>query len=202
MGQKMVQNHPAQEIDRFFPEKSDLANESITSFRETLNKMTYLDAVIKEGMRIYGPAHLLSRGLDGEIDLGDDFKIKIDKESTGRLQTLLLTYSSMKYDISKARSSSKDQAFLQDDYKKFNPERFLTNQYEFKSYNPFSKGVRDCIGQPLAMLSMKIQLIHIYKNFKTEVVYKTKDDLSVFRPMVANFVFQMENEPCIRFLRR
>ena len=157
--------------------------------------MPYLDAVIKEGLRLYGPVYYNGRCFDKDLNFNENLKIKVDPET--KLHALFMLHSSMKHEIT--RKGSKNG---KNDHQNFRPERFINNEYNLKAYSPFSRGVRDCIGYPLALLSMKIQLIHIYKNFKTEVVYRDSDDDFVVRPMEANFIFQIRNEPCIRFLRR
>ena len=181
-----------QEIDRFFPEKSDLDNESIDNLRETLKKMDYLDAVVKEGLRLYSPVHYVTRCFDRDLEL-DNLKIKVDPET--KLQSFLLLNAAMKSEI---KNSSADK----NDYKNFRPERFINQEYNQKAYMPFSKGVRDCIAQSYALLSMKIQLINIYKNFRTEVVCRDAEDEEIVRDVQSNFLFHMKNEPCMRFLKR
>ena len=92
----------------------------------------------------------------------------------------------------------------QRDPEKFRPERFLTGEAissDF-SYAPFSRGVRDCIGQPMANISMKLQLIYIYKNFRTEVVRQTAEDDLVMRPHTMQFLRVMKTQPTCRFITR
>lgn len=58
-----------------------------------------------------------------------------------------------------------------DEPKLFKPERFLSAEPSFprNAYRPFEKGLRGCIGQPLAMDEMKIMLILVARWFDFEL---------------------------------
>ncbi|KAL6904557.1 cytochrome P450 [Trichoderma evansii] len=58
-----------------------------------------------------------------------------------------------------------------DEPKLFKPERFLAAEpsWPHQAYRPFEKGLRSCIGQPLAMDEMKIMLVMVARSFDFEL---------------------------------
>lgn len=58
-----------------------------------------------------------------------------------------------------------------DEPKLFKPERFLSAEPNFprNAYRPFERGLRSCIGQPLAMDEMKIMLVMVARSFDFEL---------------------------------
>lgn len=60
----------------------------------------------------------------------------------------------------------------------FRPERYLDPQgYEKDAWIPFSKGVRNCIGQELALLEVKVILAMTIRTFDFEAKYDELDKL-------------------------
>ncbi|GFX11735.1 cytochrome P450 3A11 [Trichonephila clavipes] len=57
---------------------------------------------------------------------------------------------------------------------KFDPSRFLRDPPTKNKYLPFGIGPRKCIGENFGMMEMKICLVYIIGNFKTEVCPQTK----------------------------
>lgn len=53
----------------------------------------------------------------------------------------------------------------------FKPERFISAEPSFprNAYRPFEKGLRSCLGQPLAMDEMKILLVMVARWFDFEL---------------------------------
>lgn len=62
----------------------------------------------------------------------------------------------------------------------FRPERFLDGSWNKDAWVPFSKGVRNCIGQELALIESKIILAMTLREFDVQValdeVTKLKGD--------------------------
>jgi len=137
-----------EEIDR---ELSDLKKVDIN----TMNRMDYTTAVLKETLRIGGPsASLFDRMAVKDDDLCG---VKVRKGDMVLIfQNLFLT---------------SEKFFSQPD--EFIPERWLNNsgfdQDGFKnesySYIPFSAGPRNCVGQHLAMIEARIVLSLFIKTF-------------------------------------
>merc|ERR1711997_260249 len=64
----------------------------------------------------------------------------------------------------------------------FDPENFDTsNNPETFSFLGFGQGPRNCIGKRYAMISMKIALVSILRNFRLVRTENTKNDLELFK---------------------
>lgn len=64
------------------------------------------------------------------------------------------------------------------DADEFKPERFTKENFEKIhpfAYSPFSRGPRNCVGYKYAMMSMKVILAHLYRNFKFSTTLKLED---------------------------
>ncbi|KAG8041890.1 hypothetical protein G9C98_007194 [Cotesia typhae] len=146
---------------------------------EDLDRMKYLGRVIKETMRLFPIAPLLIRQVNGDLDIGGGYTLP--KGSTVFLAIWKLHRS----------------ADIWDDPLCFNPDRFLPEQVAKRhpyAYIPFSAGPRNCIGLKYAMMSMKILLATILRNYifmkdkhvniedieiKAEVFLKTIDPITI-----------------------
>lgn len=62
----------------------------------------------------------------------------------------------------------------------FKPQRWLEhkdgNEEMKKLYMPFSKGVRNCIGQPMALMAMRLTIVSLVKRYVVTVNEKTKPE--------------------------
>ncbi|XP_008208149.1 probable cytochrome P450 12a5, mitochondrial isoform X1 [Nasonia vitripennis] len=122
--------------------------------KETLEKMPYLDACIKECLRIRPPFPYLTRLLPKDIILHG---YKIPKG----------TYLIMANQITFMREENFE------DPEKFKPERWLKNDDSFSvySYLPFGKGLRSCMGENIAKLEIMLLTAKIIRNFRVEYEY-------------------------------
>nr|XP_022920516.1 probable cytochrome P450 4d14 [Onthophagus taurus] len=125
----------------------DDVNQFIT--HQHVKEMKYLDLVIKESMRIKTTVPLFARQLQEDVDFEG---MTLPKELT----IMLLAYA-MHLDPE-----------VYPEPEKFVPERFLKenlnpNRY---GYAPFCGGVRNCIGQKYAQLSMKVVLAKILLHYE------------------------------------
>ncbi|KAM0259966.1 hypothetical protein ACHAQJ_003059 [Trichoderma viride] len=84
-----------------------------------------------------------------------------------------------------------------DEPKMFKPERFLSAEPGFprNAYRPFEKGLRSCLGQPLAMDEMKIMLLLVARWFDFELkdhdpVDKPKFSFTDLDTKLGNHAFQ------------
>lgn len=122
---------------------------------DELNQMDYLQALLKETLRLYTPVPLIfPRVAQEDHELGD---LKIKKGTSVR-PTSLYNQSNPKYF---------------DEPEKFKPERWLNRKdTDLSSYAfiPFSAGARNCIGQHMAMIEAKIIICEFLKLFNHKVV--------------------------------
>ncbi|KAL8881846.1 MAG: hypothetical protein Q9198_001031 [Flavoplaca austrocitrina] len=140
------------------------AAELITANPYLLNQPSYTIAVIKEVLRLY-PAVSGTRIGEPGFDVIDD---------AGRH---FPTRDFLVWDIGQAIQRDPAYWHRPDD---FVPERWMVSHghalYPNKgAYRPFSQGPRNCIGQELAMLEMKVILILVARRFNVTLGYGDLD---------------------------
>lgn len=116
---------------------------------EQLQKMTYINAVLNESMRLYPPAWITDRQ-NVEDDVLGKFSIKKDTLIGVSFYEL---HRNPKY---------------WDNPDEFNPDRFLGEQkkYSMQYFYPFGAGPRMCIGTGFAMYEMCLAISYIVKKYK------------------------------------
>lgn len=150
-----VQRQLREEIDQFF-------NDSKTISYETVNELTYLEAVINETLR-HSPT--LPRLMK---EAGRDCTIRYNG------QDILVpkgTYVQMSvYCIHRDEENFQDA-------NAFRPERFLkssTLRHNTHAFLPFGTGSRNCVGIRLAMLEIKLCVLHLIRRFNFDISDKTE----------------------------
>ena len=143
-----------------YPEVQNKLREEINKYDgeitfELLLKMEYLNAVIKETLRLYGPADgIFPRVAMEDTMIGD---VVIPKGYAIGLGMREL-HSNPKYFSNP---------------KEFRPERWIEkSDIGVKDpfiFIPFSAGGRRCIGEQLAYTEAKILLVHLVRNFKVDI---------------------------------
>ncbi|XP_054156240.1 cytochrome P450 4V2-like [Oppia nitens] len=130
-------------------------NRDITS--EDIQRMSYLDCVLKESLRMYPSAPFVARRLVEECvvsgdDGDDDYVIPAGVD-------VFIMIRQMHYD---------SDVFAKPDH--FIPERFQCESSQINAYNyiPFSAGPRNCIGKRFAVIEEMIVLSKILLNFTIE----------------------------------
>lgn len=116
---------------------------------EQLQKMTYINAVLNESMRLYPPAWITDRQ-NVEDDVLGKFTIKKDT---------LIGVSFYELHRNPKYWDNPDQ---------FNPNRFLGEQkkHSMQYFYPFGAGPRMCIGAGFAIYEMCLAICHIIKKYK------------------------------------
>jgi cytochrome P450 len=130
------------------------------------NQLDYTLAVIKEILRLWPAASGVRLGRKG-------FFIK-DPLSGELIDTdgLLIWTVSM--------AMHRDARVWGPDVDEFKPERFLAEnagKIPADSWRPFEKGPRNCIGQELALIEMKVVLAMTIREFDFKVAYDELDSL-------------------------
>ncbi|KAM7350270.1 uncharacterized protein ACRADG_008885 [Cochliomyia hominivorax] len=117
---------------------------------QDLQNLKYLEAVIRETLRLYPSVPLIGRHCLQDIQIGD----QIIPANSHLIIPL--------YDI------GRDPDYFPQP-NEFNPERFYSespdNIFSF-AYVPFSAGPRNCIGQKFAMLEMKATISRLLRHYE------------------------------------
>ncbi|XP_070497080.1 cytochrome P450 4d2-like [Chironomus tepperi] len=139
----MIAKHPEVQ-QRLNKEIEEVLGDEKLTFK-SLSEFKYLELVIKETLRMYPPAPVISRRLYEEVDFGD-----------------FIAPANANYNIALFSAFRNPNVFENPD--EFIPERFLKELPAF-AFIPFSAGQRNCIGQKFAMTSIKTNIINILRQF-------------------------------------
>ncbi|XP_062028962.1 cytokinin hydroxylase-like [Rosa rugosa] len=112
-----------------------------------LSKLTMLNMVINESLRLYPPATVLPRMAFEDIKLGD---LHIPKGLSVWIPVLAIHHS---------------KELWGKDANEFNPERFASKSFTPGRFIPFAAGPRNCIGQSFAIMEAKIILAMLISRF-------------------------------------
>lgn len=155
------------EHDRVIGPDCDKVASKISANPHLLNQLPYTLAVIKEALRLYPPA---SSTRSGEPDY-----FVTDRDGRQLPTDGLLVWSN-------AYAIHRDpDLWLEPD--QFIPERWLVEEgdplYPRKgAFRPFEFGPRNCIGQELAMLEIKLILVMTARDLEIKTVYDEWDKLN------------------------
>nr|CAD2195380.1 unnamed protein product [Meloidogyne enterolobii] len=136
---------------RLFGEIEEICGlEEETIDYEQLAKLKYADAVFKETQRLCPIANdVVNRKCEEATTLGD---IKIEKG--------IYVYADL-------FTLHRDKKIWGEDAEEFKPERWLSNEnIPTEYYYPFGGGPRICIGMRLAMMEVKMVLVHLLRSFE------------------------------------
>ncbi|XP_034832774.1 cytochrome P450 4C1-like [Maniola hyperantus] len=153
----LLANHPDDQ-DKIVEEYSNLLGSS--NRRPTMNdlsKMKYLEACIKESLRLYPPVHFIERKSSNPLNIRD-----VERSSYTEFTILI-------FDLHR-----RSDQFIEP--LEFRPERFLKEPtWHPFSYIPFSAGPRNCIGQKFAMMEMKLAISAVLSKYRLLPVTKPQD---------------------------
>ncbi|XP_070505523.1 cytochrome P450 4d2-like [Chironomus tepperi] len=139
----MIAKHPEVQ-QKLNKEIEEVLGDGELTFK-SLNEFKYLELVIKESLRLYPPAPIISRRLFEEVDFGD-----------------FIAPADANYNMILYTAFRNPEVFEKPD--EFIPERFLKDMPAF-AFIPFSAGQRNCIGQKFAMTSIKTNIVNILRQF-------------------------------------
>lgn len=134
------------------------ADEPITT--DSLSKMTYIEMVIREAMRLFPAVPMIAR------EAAEDVQLKYGSIPKGTTMFFMI------------RAINRDRKYWGDDALEFNPERFhpenISNISPY-SFMTLSRGPRNCIGAKYGLMSIKITVATILRRFKLKTDLKLKD---------------------------
>uniref|UniRef100_A0A8D8V6D0 Cytochrome P450 4C1 n=1 Tax=Cacopsylla melanoneura TaxID=428564 RepID=A0A8D8V6D0_9HEMI len=126
---------------------------------EDLGKLTYLEQTLKESLRLFPVGPVFLRKVTEEIEVG---KYTIPKDCNVIIPPLNVHHNPKYYSNPKV----------------FNPDNFtpeaIASRHRY-SFIAFSGGARGCIGSKYAMLSMKVTIATILRNFEVNTDMKMED---------------------------
>nr|UOU03255.1 cytochrome P450 3049B1-3 [Brachionus rubens] len=128
---------------------------------EDVQKLKYLNSVIKETLRVWSVIPFLGRTNDVPFKIGK-YDIPIGSD--------ILTCSYV---------SGKMEEFFPNPLE-FDPERFHSNKHEIKNYTyfPFGMGTRICIGMNFSQIETKVLMVKLIQNFDFKL-----DPTQSFKPV-------------------
>lgn len=168
----MLSKHPEAaakvraELDQVFGEGADSAARVLKERPQEINKLPYMTAVIKETLRLFPPAAGMRGGLPGVFL----------RDSNGN------KYPTEDLNIWIVHSAIQRHADYWPEPHKFLPDRWLVEPghplYPPKGgWRAFEYGPRNCIGQTLVMLDVKITLAMTVREFDIRDQYEEWDRL-------------------------
>uniref|UniRef100_A0A182INU2 Uncharacterized protein n=1 Tax=Anopheles atroparvus TaxID=41427 RepID=A0A182INU2_ANOAO len=132
-----------------------------------LTEMRYLEACVKEALRLYPSIPVIGRRLSEDVQL-DDYLLPAGTNA------VIVVYQ-----------LHRDPAVFPNP-DRFNPDHFLAEgcagRHPF-AYIPFSAGPRNCIGQKFGALEAKAVLVAVLRQFRVEAVDR-REDLTLYGELV------------------
>uniref|UniRef100_A0A182M2E4 Cytochrome P450 n=1 Tax=Anopheles culicifacies TaxID=139723 RepID=A0A182M2E4_9DIPT len=145
--------------EKLFSELKTHCSPEVENIRyETLSRLTYLEMVLKESLRLLPIAAVIGRRTTEELDLGGEYRLPANVDIVIDI-----------FDI------HRNPAYWGHDADRFRPERFEGLKYDPFALLPFSAGSRNCIGLRYAWISMKIMLLKILTRYRIETDLKLED---------------------------
>jgi cytochrome P450 len=146
--------------ERVFEEIIEVIPSSAKLSYESLCKLSYLDMVIKESMRLLPAVPIIGRETQEEVEIGER---KIPKG----IQLMIHLFN-----LHRRKDIWGEKADL------FDPNNFLPENVAKRSPNtflPFSAGLRDCIGKEYAMFALRIMIVTLLRDYKLSTDLKTEE---------------------------
>ena len=155
-----------QEHDEVYGVDTSRTATMISEDPHSLNRIPYTMAVIKETLRLYPPA--------SSVRLGDP-DVVIDQDGKQYPTDGFMVWPSV-YAMHHAPE-------LWPEPEKFVPERFLSKEgdplFPVKgAWRPFEHGPRNCVGQELAFIELKIYVVLTFRDFDLHAAYEEQDKLN------------------------
>ena len=185
-----IQERLAKEINDVILAESNQgtdSNRSETTRRFTkklVAKMPFLDAVIKESMRLYPVAPFVVRKLQHEVIVQDEDKVSTTTLPPGAFACIWI------YGLHRnPKLWNRASDFVPDRWIDPSLRALDAGQNMVGAYMPFAAGPRSCVGQPLANVILRIvlaRLVHRY-SFSDERLTSNGDAEKLRKDMQAGF---------------
>ncbi|KAL7730290.1 hypothetical protein ACLKA6_016543 [Drosophila palustris] len=167
-----------EEILSLFPESGDFD----VTYADT-QQMVYLDLILNESMRVMAPVPVVSRQTTQDVKLSNG--------------VVLPKGVQIAIDIFHLHRSKE---IWGSDAETFNPEHFLPHNIQDKhpyAFIPFTKGIRNCIGWRYALISAKITLAKLLRNYKFSTSFQFEN---LF--FVEDITIKLKTVPLLEVQRR
>ncbi|XP_063626998.1 cytochrome P450 4C1-like [Cydia splendana] len=154
---------------------------------EDLPRLKYLEAVIKESLRLYPPVPIVAREIRNDVALPSGITLV---DGTSILIHIWGTH--------------RDPSYWGADAELFRPERFLECPLRHPAmFIPFSYSIRGCIGATYAMLSAKTALANLLRRYRLLPPTGARaEDLTRPLPVKYNIMMKASDDFLIRVEER
>ena len=135
---------------------------------DKLQALPYLDACIRETLRLFSPVFRLERECNTDITLGNT-GVYLQKGHSVEVLVYAMHHNEEYFPNAE----------------KFSPERFLPENRHLivpYTYMPFGNGPRNCIGMRFALMVIKLAFAHILTRYKFTKIDKTEQTIE-FLPL-------------------
>ncbi|XP_041564231.1 probable cytochrome P450 313a4 isoform X2 [Drosophila elegans] len=150
------QERAFEEIKILFPNTGDFE----VTYADT-QQMVYLDMILNESMRVIPPVPVVSRQTSQDLKLSNGVVIPRGVQIAIDI-----------YHIHRSKEIWGPEA------ETFNPDHFLPHNIQEKhpyAFIPFTKGIRNCIGWRYALISTKVTLAKLLRNYRFKTSFPFED---------------------------
>ncbi|KAG9146061.1 hypothetical protein Leryth_016618 [Lithospermum erythrorhizon] len=163
--------------DRVREEVNQVCNGGAPSLDQH-SKLTLLNMVINESLRLYPPATVLPRMAFEDLKLGD---LHIPKGLSIWIPVIAIHHS---------------EEIWGDDVNEFKPDRFSSKSFSpGKHFFPFAAGPRNCVGQSFALMEAKIILAMLISKFRFTISKEYRHAPIVVMTIKPKYGVQIDLEP-------
>ncbi|XP_048007490.1 cytochrome P450 4V2-like [Leguminivora glycinivorella] len=165
-----VQNKLHHELDMIFGD----SDRDLTV--EDLPKLQYLEAVVKETLRLYPPVPVTAREVTDNVTLPSGITL------VNGLSVILNIWA-----------THHNPSFWGADAEQFRPERFLEGPLKHPlQFQPFSLPMRNCLGSNYAMMSMKTMMANMLRRYRI-LPRAHMDEQKLKEPLKVSFDIMMRD---------
>src|SRR5581483_2781796 len=144
------------------------AAEDIEPSRMELDRMKYIDCVIKEGLRLYPPVPYTGRLITENIQIGDYILPKgvtVYQNIRDLHRDADVFPEPDKFDPERSNNNKSSSTTQNETNEVENSKSDSSNSTSSFTFLPFSAGLRNCIGQKFAMMELRMILAKIVHHF-------------------------------------